>query len=33
LCITHDNYTLESLTDKNIHLQEGTILEEEYAAR
>ncbi len=31
LCITHDKYVLDKLTDKNIHLQEGRILEEDYA--
>ncbi len=31
LCITHDNYVLDKLTDRNIHLQQGRILEEIYA--
>lgn len=31
LCITHDNYVLDKLTDRNIHLQQGRILEEVYA--
>jgi alpha-D-ribose 1-methylphosphonate 5-triphosphate synthase subunit PhnL len=31
LCISHDNYVLEQLTDRIIHLQQGRILEEAYA--
>ena len=31
LCISHDNYVLDKLTDRNIHLQQGKILEEIYA--
>ncbi len=31
LCISHDNYVLDKLTDRNIHLQQGRILEEIYA--
>jgi len=31
LCISHDNYVLDNLTDRNIHLQQGRILEEAYA--
>jgi len=31
LCISHDDYVLNKLTDRNIHLQQGRILEEVYA--
>jgi len=31
LCISHDNYVLDKLTDRNIYLQQGRILEEIYA--
>ena len=31
LCITHDTYVLDKLTDRNIQLQQGRILEEIYA--
>jgi alpha-D-ribose 1-methylphosphonate 5-triphosphate synthase subunit PhnL len=31
LCISHDNYVLDNLTDRNIYLQQGKILQEAYA--
>jgi alpha-D-ribose 1-methylphosphonate 5-triphosphate synthase subunit PhnL len=30
LCISHDEYTLERLTDRNVHLQFGEIIEQEF---
>ena len=29
LCISHDEYTLDRLTDRNVHLQHGEIVEQE----